>query len=171
MTLSAIEIGELFRTDAPKLRRRLAYKMRSTEDAEDVVQEAFVKALRFAANFRGEAMPSTWIDRIATNSMLNHFESHKTDKMNVSLDDAPEQAGDDVLTTIEFFRLLTEFAEIWDSFSAETKEAMNLVILDGLEYQDAAQVLGIGLPALKSRLNRARDKFRAAANLNGRIEC
>jgi RNA polymerase sigma-70 factor (ECF subfamily) len=140
--------------------------MHNSDAAEDIVQEAFAKALRFANTFRGDAQPATWIERIATNTMINYFKSCKDDRLNVSLDEASELIGSDGMSAVEMHELLAEFGSIWDELDDETKAAMQCVVFDEMTYPEAAERIGIKRNTLASKINRARNKFIAAANLN-----
>ena len=125
--------------------------------ARDAVQETFIKAYRNLGSFRADSSEKTWLTRIAINTCKNMRRSGWFRHMDrfVTLDQiterpAPADPGDDMLTT-EIMNL-----------PARLKEAALLCWLQGMTYEEAADILGISRQAVSSRLNRARSKLRFA---------
>ena len=140
----------------PLLRLCVMY-LHDEELAKDAVQETFIKAYRNLDSFRGEASEKTWLSRIAINTCKNVYRSGwcKHVDRSVSLDMLPERAApedrkDDELTQ-EIMRL-----------PVKLREVALLCWLQGLNYEEAADALGISRQAVSSRLNRARRKLRFA---------
>lgn len=135
-------------------------------DAEDVAQEAFLKAFRNLANFRGESKFSTWLISITLNEARSRLRSKKTIKME-SLDEHPEGHGhvspallrdwheipSEVLERQEF-RLLLQQA-IAD-LPLIYREIFLLRDVEELSVDESAEVLGITVASVKVRLHRAR---------------
>ena len=130
--------------------------LRSAEDAEDAVQETFVKLARNAASFRGEAQLSTWLYRVARNVCTDRirYEARRpaTPVEDVS-DAAPEATVEDhavgrvaALTLERGLRALDE----------RSRMLLLLVAVDGLSYAEAAEVAGLPIGTVKSRVSRAR---------------
>jgi RNA polymerase sigma-70 factor (ECF subfamily) len=145
---------------------RLARRMTETdEDAEDVLQEAFVKAFRSLKGFKGRSKFSTWLYRITVNLALMKLRKRKLDS--VSLDtpvstgegsvqrDIEDTASDPLKRLIE-----TESKEILDRVIMELPATHRAVFIlrhvEGLSTEDTARILGITVPAVKSRLHRTR---------------
>lgn len=140
------------------------------EDAEDVLQETFLKAYSHLDNFKGDSKFYTWIVRIGVNESLMKLRKRKSDKT-VSLDEQVD-TGDDFVPR--------EIA-VWDD-DPEQRFSQDEIrgILDGaveslppifrsvfvlrdieeLSTEETADVLGISIPAVKSRLLRARLQLR-----------
>jgi RNA polymerase sigma factor (sigma-70 family) len=130
-------------------------------DREDICQDVFLKIYQNLASFRQEAKLSTWIGRIAYNSCLNHIEKKK-DHL---LEDywQPDQNWEDLqgLTTSP-----AEAAELSDLNSkvqmeiakmpANQQTALTLYHVDGLGYQEIAEVMNLPEGTVKSYLFRAR---------------
>jgi RNA polymerase sigma-70 factor (ECF subfamily) len=145
---------------------RLARRMTETEeDAEDVLQEAFVKAYKSLKGFKGESRFSTWLYRITVNLALMKLRKKKLETVPF---DQPIQTRDGVLQRdIEdgglnpLERLIAaESKEILDRAVADLPAGHRAVFvlrdIEKLSTEDAARVLGITVPAVKSRLHRTR---------------
>jgi RNA polymerase sigma-70 factor, ECF subfamily len=135
-------------------------------DAEDAAQEAFLKAFRNLASFRGEAKFSTWLVSIALNEARSRLRSKKAMKME-SLDTPPE--GEETVTPA----LLRDWREI-PSEALERKELRHLLQqavvdlpliyrevfllrdVEELSINESAEALGITVASVKVRLHRAR---------------
>ena len=136
------------------------------EDAEDVLQEAFLKAFEHLDSFQGNSKFYTWIVRIAVNEALMKLRKRKGDKT-VSLDE-PVDTGEETVTREiavwednpeqrysreEIQRILDEAV---DSLKTDFRTVFVLRDIEELSTEEAAEVLGISVPAVKSRLLRAR---------------
>lgn len=150
---------------------RLAKRItQSDEDAEDVLQDAFLKAYENLEGFQGNSKFYTWIVRIAVNEALMKLRKRKSDR-SVSLDEQLD-TGDDML--------VREIA-VWDGtpedrFSQEElkghldeaistlepiyRTVFQLRDVEELSTEETAEALGISIPAVKSRLLRARLQLR-----------
>jgi RNA polymerase sigma-70 factor (ECF subfamily) len=116
-------------------------------DAEDAAQEAFLKAFRNLARFRGESKFSTWLISIALNEARSRLRSKKAVKMD-SLDEPSE-----VLERQEF-RLLLQQAVT--DLPLIYREIFLLRDVEELSVNESAEVLGITVASAKVRLHRAR---------------
>ena len=127
------------------------------EQAKDAVQETFIKAYRNLDSFRNDASEKTWLTRIAINTCKNMYRSAWFRHMDrsVTLDmiaerPAPADEHDDELTTAIM------------NLPVKLREAALICWLQGMTYDEAADMLGISRQAVGSRLNRARRKLRFA---------
>jgi RNA polymerase sigma-70 factor (ECF subfamily) len=149
---------------------RLARRMTETdEDAEDVLQEAFIKAFRKLSTFKERSKFSTWLYRITVNMALMKLRRRKLST--VSLSEPVETEDSSIQRDIEngspdpLERLLgTESAEILDKAIAGLRPSYRAVFVlrhvEGLSTRETARVLQIDVPAVKSRLHRARKELR-----------
>jgi RNA polymerase sigma-70 factor, ECF subfamily len=141
----------------------------SHEDAEEVAQDVFWKVVEGASSFRGEAALSTWIYRISTNAALMRLRKRpKTPPL--PLDEAlgPAMTGEGTIAEAvpDWSRLAPaelERKELAERLEAAVQELppdhRAVVVLrdvQGLSADEACEILGISLPALKSRLHRGR---------------
>jgi len=120
--------------------------------ADDLAQETFLRALRYAHSFRGEARFSTWVYRIARNVCYDHMNAANTP---LSLDEVAEPRTDGAPRNT---RLELEQALAW--LPAEQREALVLVRLHGLPYAEVATVLGCSPGAARTRVCRALQRLR-----------
>ncbi len=138
--------------------RALAFRMVGDRDRmDDVLQEAYVKAFRSLPRFKGEAALGTWLYRITYNACIDDLRSRKDA---VSLDDRIETADgrpgpDDVAIT------RGDLAAALNSLPPDQRAAVLLVDADGMDYAEAAEVLGVAEGTIASRLSRARSALRA----------
>lgn len=145
----------------------LALKMlRNPEDAEDVLQDTFLRAYRGIKAFQGNSTFSTWVYRITANSAL--MKLRKKQLPTVSIDDADEREApiniaDWAPGPVE--RLMTEETRVAmeDAIEALPPEFRQVFILrdvEELSNAEVAEVLDLSVAAVKSRLHRARLKVR-----------
>ena len=140
---------------------RTAYKiLRSKEDAEDAVQNAYCAAFRNFNKFRGESSFKTWITRIVVNCCLTRFRDHHS---------GPLLALDDILPTLASRAATPEaLCYLRELEAAHTKAASKLpenlknvyarCLVAGVAFPAVAHQLGLTTAAAKSRLFRARRK-------------
>ncbi|NQS75452.1 MAG: sigma-70 family RNA polymerase sigma factor [Peptococcaceae bacterium] len=140
-------------------------------DAQDIAQEAFIRAYRYLGSFRQQADFGTWLHRITVNVWLNFRRKNKK-IMTLSLDE-PYVDGDggelqremaspkgDPLQALEKkeFRGLVRIA--LDELSPEHRAVLVLREIEDYSYEEIARMLGCSLGTVKSRLSRARRAMR-----------
>lgn len=135
-------------------------------EVQDVTQEAFIKAYRALANFRGESAFYTWMYRIAINTAKNHLvsRSRRPPSSDVDLDDAEFYSGADMLRDNEtpenqLFRdqLETAVHEAIRALPEDLRSAVTLREMEGLSYEEIAEVMGCPVGTVRSRIFRARE--------------
>jgi RNA polymerase sigma-70 factor, ECF subfamily len=138
----------------------------NNEDAEDVLQETFLKAYEHLSGFQGNSKFYTWIVRIAVNEALMKLRKRKGDRF-VSLDEPVETGEEEVKREIavwdnnpeqrysreEMQRILDEAV---DDLKPDFRTVFVLRDIEELSTEETAEALGISVPAVKSRLLRAR---------------
>jgi RNA polymerase sigma-70 factor, ECF subfamily len=145
----------------------LAMKMlRNPEDAEDVLQETFLRAYRGIKSFKGNSTFSTWIYRITANSALMRL--RKKQLPQVSIEDSDERETPisivdwapgpvEQLLNQEMQRVMDEAIE---TLPPEFRQVFILRDVEELSNADVAEILDLSVAAVKSRLHRARLKVR-----------
>lgn len=139
-------------------------------DAQDLAQEAFVRAYRALGKFRQEADFGTYLHRIAVNLWLsyrkrNHNEFSLDDPVLTTEGELPRQVADNnqhpeqVLENAEFQLLVREALAV---LPKEHRAVLVLREMESLSYEEIAATLGVAPGTVKSRLNRARNALKKA---------
>jgi RNA polymerase sigma-70 factor (ECF subfamily) len=133
---------------------RVALHMLGSEvDAEDAANEALVQAWRALSTFRGESAFSTWLYRIVTNRCVNARAARH------SIEPLPEVLIDrdsDPAEALAQSERLDALARGVLALPAEQRAALVLRELEGLSYEQIAEVVGVTVSAVKGRIHRAR---------------
>ncbi|MGH9898791.1 MAG: sigma-70 family RNA polymerase sigma factor, partial [Pyrinomonadaceae bacterium] len=148
------------------------------EEAQDLTQETFIKAFRHIDQFREEASLKTWLFRIAINEARNHFRWWKRRHLNLTfrLDDVQNLAevppleedqlrfqkkklSDPESQALERERQ-TIVAHAIQMLGRKYREVVILRDIEGFQYEEISEMLGISLGTVKSRLSRARQELR-----------
>jgi RNA polymerase sigma-70 factor (ECF subfamily) len=162
--------GTLVRRYEGKIFRLAQHVTQNREDAEDVLQETFMKAYEHLDQFKGDSKFYTWIVRIAVNQALMKLRRRRTDK-SVSLDETIDTGEDTVVREIaawgedpeeQFSR--EELGEILDGAIENLDPLYRSVFvlrdIEEMSTEETAEALGLSVPAVKSRLLRARLQLR-----------
>lgn len=141
--------------------------MNHSEDAKDISQEVWVKAFRSIANFDERSAFSTWIYRIAVNTCIDEMRKRKG-KQSFSLDQELEdeegtwkyEVADDGETPEESLlrkETKNEIILALETISEDYKTVFVLRDMQGLSYDEIAEITGLALGTVKSRISRARN--------------
>ena len=149
-----------------RIAKLIARFVRNPADVQDVAQEAFIKAYRALPNFRGESAFYTWLYRIAINTAKNHLvavgrksPSYAVDVQEVEKYDASEWLKEYATPERE---LLADEIQVTVNNALEVlppdlREAITLREIEGLSYEDIAQVMDCPIGTVRSRIFRARE--------------
>ncbi|HDY81967.1 MAG: RNA polymerase sigma factor RpoE [Gammaproteobacteria bacterium] len=146
---------------------QLVYRyVHDPEEAQDVAQEAFIKAYKALGRFRGDSAFYTWLYRIAINTAKNYLvaSSRRPPKSDIDAQDAEQYDGATGLkeyATPERLLLRDEIQEsiarAIDELPDELRTAITLRELEGLSYEEIAQTMDCPIGTVRSRIFRARD--------------
>jgi RNA polymerase sigma-70 factor (ECF subfamily) len=132
-------------------------------DAADIAQQAFVEAATSLTAFRGEAEISTWIFGIAANLVRNHL--NRAPQRRYTFED-PEVLEEREAPDLDPCEALAR-RQLMDAVASQVaalprcmSEALLLVSVEGLSYEDAARRLGVPVGTVRSRVSRARAAIR-----------
>ena len=166
----SLAFSELVRRYESKIFRLALHITQNREDAEDVLQETFLKAYEHLDQFQGNSKFYTWIVRIAVNQALMKLRRRKTDT-SVSLDEEFDTGEDTLVREIaawdenpeqQFSR--EELGEILESAIQSLEPPYRSVFvlrdIEDLSTEETARALDLSIPAVKSRLLRARLQLR-----------
>ncbi len=153
---------------------RLAQNItQNKEDAEDVMQEAFLKSYQHLGEFQGNSRFYTWLVRIAVNQALMKLRKRRPNQ--VSLDEDVDTGEDTIPREVEDWGPSpedryeqSELGDILSTTIAELEPPFRIVFqlrdIEELSTEETAEALGLSVPAVKSRLLRARLKLRQRLN-------
>jgi RNA polymerase sigma-70 factor (ECF subfamily) len=164
----------VFREYAPRIYQVARRLLGNDADAEDVTQDVLLQVVRKLDTFRGEAQLSTWLHRVTVNAALAHRQKRATRQKRET-----GEAGDELLETaapagpVKRWNvgpdepvLAAEQAELIEQAIARLPEPFRdvyvLADVEGLPNAEIADMLGLSVPAVKSRLHRARLRMRDA---------
>ncbi len=150
---------------------RLALRMlNNPQDAEDILQETFLKAYRHMGSFDGRSKISTWLYRIATNEALMHLRRKHPEAISIDEPGDPADEEQAPLQIVDWCCLPEE-----ELLSAEGRVLLDRAVdtlphrlrvvfllrdIEGLSTRETADVLGLSENAVKTRLSRARLRLR-----------
>jgi RNA polymerase sigma-70 factor, ECF subfamily len=165
-----VAFNELVTKYSRKIFRLAKHITQNDEDAEDVLQETFLKAYGHLGDFQGQSKFYTWIVRIAVNESLMKLRKRKSDRT-VPLDEPVDTGEDTVVREIAVWEddpekqySQDELAKILDEAVQSLRPAFRTVFvlrdIEELSTEETAESLGISVPAVKSRLLRARLQLR-----------
>ena len=164
--------NDTFETDAlaylDALYRTALRMTRSEADAEDLVQETYIKALRFREQFTPGTNLKAWLFRILTNTFINTYRRRQTQPEFTELEDVDEfslyKRMSDLKTSSSAGNPETEFldglvdSEVKDALTELPEKFRSVVLLDveGFSYKEIAEMLDIPIGTVMSRLHRGR---------------
>lgn len=142
-------------------------------DAEEIAQTVFVKVWRALPQFRGASAFSTWLYRLTLNACTDHYRRERKRRGDLSLDDPDLSPIRDAAPSPEEIVIQWEEEAILRKALAELPEQHRVILIlremDGLDYQEIAQVLELQVGTVKSRLARARRALREKLLAEGNL--
>lgn len=154
-----------------RIERLIARMVRDTDLVEDIAQEAFIRAYRALPGFRGESAFYTWLYRIAVNTAKKAMIGLQRDPLRTEAslaatsdddEDAPRFESDatdgetpeSVLASRQIVETVNAAVE---SLSEDLRQAITLREIDGLSYEDIAEIMQCPIGTVRSRIYRARE--------------
>lgn len=134
---------------------------RNDQDAEDIVQEACVRALKYFAGYNG-GDSRAWLLAIVRNTCYTHLRRHRTHELSLPFDDDILNLVSDAYNPETLFLKSMETAEVYhalETLPVEFREVIVLREMEGLSYKEIAEVSDIPVGTVMSRLARARRRL------------
>lgn len=159
---------ELVKRHADRLYGLVAGMLGPGHEAEEVVQETFLRAWKSIDRFKGRSQFYTWLYRIGTNEANRRGAQVSRHRLrtafSVDEEDGPELAADghDPVRSAQLSELRLGIARAVADLPADQREAIVLRDMNGLSTRESAAVMELGEAAFKSKLHRARLKVRSA---------
>ena len=145
-----------------RVARHVARYVKRADDVEEVVQDAFIRAYRGLASFRGESSFYSWLYRIAANVAFSFLKKSRSPE--VPLDEREDDGFDPGVTdeqTPERMLMARQIGSAVERAMAklqpELAEALVLFEVDGKAYKEIAQLLGLPIGTVRTRIFRARE--------------
>ncbi len=128
------------------------------DEAEDVLQDAFISAFSHLASFQGTSSFGAWLKRIVINKAINALKKRRTEPLPETLDMEEEPEADpgffaDQLTVKRVKHAIMELPEGY-------RTVLSLYLMEGYDHQEIADILEISVGTSKSQYNRARKRLR-----------
>jgi RNA polymerase sigma-70 factor, ECF subfamily len=156
----------LFHANKTKIYALCLRMTSNTAEAEDLTQEAFLLAFRKLGTFRGDSALSTWLYRVAMNTVLMHLRKRSMRVRDVSLDELNDQetpkrehgeADARLVSTIDRIALMRAIKALPNGY----RTVFLLHEVEGYEHQEIARILRCSIGNTKSQLHKAKAKMRA----------
>lgn len=140
--------------------------LRRDDFVEDLVQQTHLAAFRNWSRFRGDSKPETWLFGIALNLVKNFryrdtsYRYQQTEDFELELGHIPADSIYEPEEALMRQERIQELKTAIDHLPSKMQHVVQLVLLEGLSYQDAADELNLPIGTVRSRLSRARDMLR-----------
>ena len=165
---NAAAFGELVARYQDRLFNTVLRLVNNAEDARDVVQEAFLNAYLSLHSFKGDSLFFTWMYRIAVNTAISMKRKQKaTLRMQPgsgdekqSLDPADSSESNRPEHALEMAEEERQVHEALAKLSAEHRAVLVMKDMEGMKYEEMAEILGVPVGTIRSRLHRARLEMR-----------
>ncbi|MGC9151277.1 MAG: RNA polymerase sigma factor [Microbacter sp.] len=152
--------GQLVKAYQQPLYWHIRKMVLSHDDANDILQNTFMKAWSAIDSFRGDSKLSTWLFRIAVNEALT-FLSNQRDKLNVSMEELQESMADHLESDPYFSgdEMQLKLQKAILSLPEKQRLVFNMKYFDDLKYEEMEQILGTSVGALKASYHYAVKKI------------
>lgn len=144
--------------------------VQNAEDAEELAQDVFIKALQTIDKFKGDSKLSTWLYRIAINTSLDHIKKKQRKKRFAFLVSINNDSEDNPAPSIPSFvhpgwqlenkELGEKLFKAIDQLAEKQKTALILNKVEGLSYEQTAQVMEMSVASIESLIFRARQNIK-----------
>jgi RNA polymerase sigma-70 factor (ECF subfamily) len=148
----------------PRLRRFARNLTRNPHDADDVVQIAIERALTRLDQWHRDARLDSWMFKIVRNAWIDELRSRaRRDKLFVGAEAGEHIGADSMAREADLLSVQSAMARLPE----DQREAVSLVLIEGLPYREAAEVLDVPIGTLTSRLARGREALQALLGTEG----
>ena len=148
----------------PRLRRFARALIGDADRADDLVQDAIERALARRQQWQDGTRLDQWLFRIMRNRWIDEWRTAKARGVHVGTEEAEALPGLDGRSQLENEMRKTEIMRALAALSAEYRETVALVLIEGFNYREAATMLGVSEGTIASRLARAKTKLQARLN-------
>ncbi|MBL4662715.1 MAG: RNA polymerase sigma factor [Flavobacteriaceae bacterium] len=135
--------------------------VKDTAEAEDIMQEAFITAFSKLDSFKGTATYGSWLKRIVINkSIVQYRKSQRF--IQVSEENIADEADEDVEQANEEYKQIrtNQLLDCMNSLTDSYKNILSLHFIEGYDYEEICEVLGISYANCRTMISRAKDSLR-----------
>lgn len=154
---AVLDIEAMYRRYGDLVYGRCRTLLGNDADAAEVSQDVFIRLMRYAAAFRGEASPSTYLFKITTTTCLNRIRTRKRRREDLVEELPVQQANDTLRSDVEVRQLL-------DLLLADEEDRTVACVVyhfvDGMTHQEAGDIIGISGGAVRKRISKFRVRVR-----------
>lgn len=143
------------------------YILKNKDDAFDASQETCLKIYRFINKFKGDSKFSTWVYRVTYNTCLDYIKKKRDELSYEDVFSTDTRAEGRIDGLIESKELKFEIKRSIMKLNNDFRTVIILRDIEGLSYQEIADILGIEVGTVKSRINRAREALKNELIKNG----
>ena len=136
------------------------------QQAEDVVQDSFIRIFQYLVQYRQEGSFEGWIRRVCVNTCIRHLEKAKRLQVDYQSDDMPEYA---VPPTVIDQMSANELMVVIDQLPDGYRTVFNLSVIEGYAHKEIASLLGIEESSSRSQLTKARKFIQRSLNANFKV--
>ncbi|WP_321335479.1 RNA polymerase sigma factor [uncultured Bacteroides sp.] len=132
------------------------------EDAEELVQDTFLKAFRSLGRYKGESRFSTWLYRIAYNVTISFIRKKRQEFLYIeenTINNVPDEKADEVLCPTDDEERITALVQAIELLNAEEKAVITLFYYEEKSIEEVGEVLNLTVSNVKVRLHRIRKKL------------
>ncbi|TNE91399.1 MAG: sigma-70 family RNA polymerase sigma factor [Deltaproteobacteria bacterium] len=158
-----LDVGALYERHGGVVYRRIL-QFYPRQQAEEILQEVFVRVLATQHQFRGDSHPATWLYQLTTRHCLNRRRNERRRRELLGCYGDPSWACPVTPASQETVAFLEQ---IWRELDEETLEIAVYTYRDGLSQADIAELMGISRRTVGNRLTALTERARAAAGLEG----
>lgn len=162
--VALLDIPALFQQHRAHMLRFVQHYLRNAADAEDVVQNAFMEAMRCAHRFSGLSKPSTWLYGIALNLARDQVRRNCRDMLEFVDDSVLSQFIDDYADParqLEVRQIVKKVDKFLCGFTPQIRATFEAALEGDATYEDVSVQLGIPIGTVRSRVSRVRASVRA----------
>jgi len=153
-----LDIEAIYRKYGDLVYGRCRTLLGNDADAAEVMQDVFIRLMRYADSFRGEASPSTYLFKITTTTCLNRIRTRKRRREDIVEELPPAAANDTMLDDLELRQLLDVL------LADEDERTVSCVVyhyVDGMTHDEAGEMLGVSGAAVRKRIAKFKERVRA----------
>ena len=160
--------NELYMKYAPKLFGTCLRYSKNNTDAEDILQEGFIKIFKYLKDFRNEGHFEGWMRKIMVTTALNFYKRKSLLNKEVDPDfvNAPSMSVPDVISLLSSEELLSMIQELPDGY----RMVFNLNTIEGYSHKEIGEIMNISVNTSKSQLSRARNSLQKKINILFELE-